>query len=47
MYLFGCVAAHWILLQRAGSVIVACGLSSCGARALEHADLVAPRHVGS
>ena len=27
-------------------LVAACGLSSCGAWALEHAGLVAPRHVG-
>ena len=46
---------QWLLLlwstgsRRAGSVIVACGLSSCGSRAqqLWRMGFIAPRHLGS
>ena len=46
------VAEHWLRGVWA-SVVAACGLSSCGSRALEHrlnscvSGSVAPRHVGS
>ena len=42
-----CCGVWGFLLQHPGSVVAACGLSSCGTWALEHMGLVAPWHVGS
>ena len=48
------IAAHSLLSfcgmrapECTGSVVAACGLSSCGMCAIEHMGLVAPWHVGS
>ena len=42
------VAAHKILVAARGILVAVRGLlSSCGVRALEHAGLVAARHMGS